>query len=80
MGQFLSFVDELMEIKKAELEDEKESKLWDLYIHMIPFLEGQSFEDFKNSVDSNPDEPIEEINLEATLNNSQSILDGFIPS
>ena len=72
--------DRLDEFVTTLINEENEQKLWELYLHH-GWL-NKSFEDFKNDVlvpSSNKSNKTNEKEIEATINHSKEILNGFNP-
>lgn len=74
MGRLAEFVDEFVKIHNEET---KEESLWELYLHHT-FL-NETFDKFKEKciIPSTQEQP--KGNLEATIKESFSILDDFVP-
>ena len=67
-GRFAEFVLEFIEL-------ENEKQLWEFYLHKVY---DKSFEDFKRSL--RPVRKPTQTDIKTTVNDSKSILDGFIPN
>lgn len=68
-GRFCDFMLEFIDI-------ENEKTMWEFYLHKVHDM---SFEEFKNSCSPRQTEPQTDEELETTVQNSKSILNGFIP-
>jgi len=66
--QFSDFVNDVLDFVENE-------RLWDYYLHKV---NGQSFEEFKNSVKERQ-KVVTPTNIETTVNDSFDILQGFVP-
>ena len=55
---------------------ENDRQAWEVWLHKIF---DKSFEEFRNSIRQNQAGQIDDEQLETTISNSKSILDGFIP-
>lgn len=64
-GRFFEFVNELYEL-------DNDTKAWEMYLHKVF---DKSFTEFKESL--RPVEPMSKAKLEATINESKNILNGF---
>lgn len=73
-GRFSEFTIEFLKMHNKEIEEET---LWDWYLHH-PFLD-KTFEDFKNMLGIKESTPQTKIDFGATLNDTKSILEGFVP-
>ncbi len=73
-GRFTEFVNELLKINNDEAD---EKTLWEMWLHKSY---GQSYNDFVDNVMQEEPEPLSREELEATIDESRTILDGFIPS
>lgn len=68
-GRLFDFVLEFIDI-------ENEKTMWEFYLHKIHDM---SFDEFKKSCTSRQTEPQTDEELETTIQNSQSMLNGFNP-
>jgi hypothetical protein len=68
-GRLFDFVLEFIDI-------ENEKTMWEFYLHKVHDM---SFDEFKKSCSSRQTEPQTDEELETTIQNSQSMLNGFIP-
>lgn len=55
---------------------ENDRQAWEVWLHKIF---DKSFEEFRNSIRQNQAGQMDDEQLETTISNSKSILDGFIP-
>ncbi len=69
-GRLLEFVDEISEIYNEEIE-------WDYFLHKVFDM---TFEEFKNKMPRASVQQVSEEQVETTVQNSMSILNGFTPS
>lgn len=66
------FFDWVVEFINAE----NDRQAWEVWLHKIF---DQTFEEFRNSIHPKQPDPSTEEQLETTISNSKSILNGFIP-
>ena len=71
-GCLSEFVEEFVETINQETE---EQAMWEFYLHKVF---DKSFEDFMNDC-KKPKQPEKPVDFEAAINNSISILEGFVP-
>ncbi len=69
VGKFAEFIGALSNL-------DNEDMLWDFYLHKV--FEG-SFEDFKLSLNSEALPEVSNERIETTVNDSYSLLSGFVP-
>ena len=77
-NRFYEFIVELGEIRQEEAEEEQDKLLWHFWLHNV---EGKPFRAWKEE-NSVPDkaEDMQAEEMGATIRDSKSILDGFMPS
>ena len=69
-GCLAEFIDEFFDIVNQENEDQV---MWDYYLHRVF---DKSYEEFVNQCKKEPEKPVD---FKAAINNSISILEGFVP-
>ena len=66
--QFSEFINDVLDFAKDD-------RLWEFFLRKV---NGQSFENFKNSMKESQ-KVVTPINIETTINDSYDILQGFVP-
>lgn len=69
-GQFSTFVTEIFDFDSDE-------RLWNIFLHKV---EGQSFNEWKASLGQESNQKMTKNEIEATINDSFDILNGFEPT
>lgn len=69
VGQFSEFVSKITEY-------DSDQSMWEFFLHRV---DGQSFNDWKNSISGNAKQQITKEQIETTINDSYIILNNFEP-
>lgn len=72
-GRMLEFVEKIIKIRNEEQENET---LWEYYLHRVF---DKTYSAFLRDNGKGKQKPEEEIDFEATIKESESILTGFVP-
>ena len=73
-GRFSEFISEFLKMHNEDVDNET---LWEWYLHH-PFL-NKTFGEFKNLLGIEENEPAQKIDFATVVNDSMSILEGFVP-